>query len=65
MNGPYIRAFVTLSGGHSVRSYIHVFIHFSTEMIRSTQVTHPVLLRLGGYGEQDMYMGQGATVIKM
>jgi hypothetical protein len=63
MNGPYIRAFVTLSVGESVRSYIHP--QTSTEMTRSTPVTHPVLLSLGGYGGLDMYFGQGVTVMKM
>ena len=49
---------------HFVRWTFSPFLHpptyFSTETIRSTQVTHPVLLHLGGYGGMGMYMGQGA-----
>ena len=42
MNGPYIRAFVTLSVGHSVRSYIHPLIHPQTYPLKWYALHRPL-----------------------
>jgi hypothetical protein len=63
MNGalhPRIRHFVHWTFSPFLQPPIHPSTDFSTEMLRSTQVTHQVLLRLGGYGGLDMYTEQGA-----
>ena len=57
---PCVRHFVRWTFSPFLHPPIHPPTDFSTEMIRSTQVTHPALLRLGGYGGMDMHMGQGA-----
>jgi hypothetical protein len=58
---PCIRHFVRWT----VSPSLHPPTDLSTEMTRSTPVTHPLLLSLGCYGGLDMYFGQGVTVMKM